>query len=378
MILSFMAAVAVMAQGMAFEPEGTTLEQASAKAKAEKKLIFLDCFTQWCGPCKKMARDVFPQETVGKYMNDKFVNLQIDMESEYGEPLAKKLQISAYPTFVIFNADGKEIGRFLGSHDPISFVKKVEETSKDNASQTLEQRWASGDRTPEFLREYLSTLNASYKADDANDVAEALLKGKETTFADDADLRGVFLRNISNPFSAAFIETAKNPEKLIAQVGEAQVMGKIQNVLSNYQRKLITEGENGPVLDQAGFEKFKALLGELKTPNANHYTLSTLITLAEKQKNFDDYLMYIKQYLADPTLDASDMQLANWVKPFADPWVGKNYKEEMKGILLDRIADIKSGKRKAQNKVGNMMLSRPTDELLGMLVDALDGKMPNQ
>lgn len=378
MILSFMAAVAVMAQGMAFEPEGTTLEQASAKAKAEKKLIFLDCFTQWCGPCKKMARDVFPQETVGKYMNDKFVNLQIDMESEYGEPLAKKLQISAYPTFVIFNAEGKEIGRFLGSHDPISFVKKVEETSKDNASQTLEQRWASGDRTPEFLREYLSTLNASYKADDANDVAEALLKGKETTFADDADLRGVFLRNISNPFSAAFMETAKNPEKLIAQVGEAQVMGKIQNVLSNYQRKLITEGENGPVLDQAGFEKFKALLSELKTPNANHYTLSTLITLAEKQKNFDDYLMYIKQYLADPTLDASDMQLANWVKPFADPWVGKNYKEEMKGILLDRIADIKSGKRKAQNKVGNMMLSRPTDELLGMLVDALDGKMPNQ
>ncbi len=373
-----MAAVVMMAQGMAFEPEGTTLEQASVKAKAENKLIFLDCFTTWCGPCKKMAREVFPQETVGKYMNDKYVNLQIDMEGEYGAPLAKKLQISAYPTFVIFNADAKEIGRFLGSHDAFSFIQKVEETSKDNASQSFEQRWESGERTPEFLREYLSTLNASYKADDANDVAEALLKGKETTFAEDADLRSVFLRNINNPFSVAFIETAKNPEKLIAQVGEAQVRSKISNVLSNYQRKLITEGESGPVLDQAGFDKFKTLLGELKLPNANHYALSTLITLSEKQKDFDAYLKYIKQYLADPTLDASDMQLANWVKPFADPWVGKNYKEEMKGILLDRIAEIKSGKRQAQNKVGNMMLSRPTDELLTMLVDALDGKMPSQ
>ena len=92
-LLSFMVAVAMMAQGMVFEPDGTTLEQASAKAKAENKLIFLDCFTSWCGPCKKMARDVFPQEQVGAYMNPRFVNIKIDMESEYGAPLAKKLQL---------------------------------------------------------------------------------------------------------------------------------------------------------------------------------------------------------------------------------------------------------------------------------------------
>ena len=114
--------------------------------------------------------------------------------------------------------------------------------------------------------------------------------------------------------------------------------------------------------------------------HCRHTTFATEL----KDVQFDDgfYRPLIegafKQYLADPTLDASDMQLANWVKPFADPWVGKNYKEEMKGILLDRIAEIKSGKRQAQNKVGNMMLSRPTDELLTMLVDALDGKMPSQ
>ena len=102
-LIALIATVAMMAQGMAFEPEGTTLEQAAAKAKAENKLIFLDCFTQWCGPCKKMARDVFPQETVGAFMNPRYINIKIDMESAYGAPLAKKLQIQAYPTFVIFN-----------------------------------------------------------------------------------------------------------------------------------------------------------------------------------------------------------------------------------------------------------------------------------
>ena len=114
LFFSFLFSLPAMSQGIAFEPAGTTLEQASVKAKAEKKLIFLDCFTTWCGPCKMMANTVFPQEQVGAYMNPRFVCLKIDMESTYGAPLAKKLQIQAYPTFVIFNADAKEIGRFLG------------------------------------------------------------------------------------------------------------------------------------------------------------------------------------------------------------------------------------------------------------------------
>lgn len=47
--------------------ENITLEEALAKAtKKEKaggkspKLIFVDCYTSWCGPCKKMASQVFP------------------------------------------------------------------------------------------------------------------------------------------------------------------------------------------------------------------------------------------------------------------------------------------------------------------------------
>ena len=144
LLLSMMMALSMttmMGQGMQFEPAGTTLEQASVKAKAENKLIFLDCYTTWCGPCKVMARKVFPQEKVGAYMNPKFINLQIDMEGEYGAPLAKKLQISAYPTFVIFNADAQEIGRFLGSSEADDFIKNVEAKSKDNSSSDFPQRF---------------------------------------------------------------------------------------------------------------------------------------------------------------------------------------------------------------------------------------------
>ncbi|MBQ9671651.1 MAG: thioredoxin family protein [Prevotella sp.] len=371
-------AMSMTAQGIAFEPDGTTLEQASAKAKAEKKLIFLDAYTKWCGPCKMMAREVFPQEKVGAAMNPKFVSVQIDMESAYGAPLAKKLQVTAYPTFIIFNADAQEIGRFLGGSQADEFLKNVEEKSQDNTSAQLEQRWKQGDRDPQFLQEYLATLSAAYKTQQANDVAEAILKGQEETFAADSTLRAIFFRNITNPFASAFVYTVKQPELLKALAGNRPVEAKIQSVLGNYTRQLLIESDGSVKLDQEKFDAFNRLLGELNIANAAHYRLSTLITLTEKQKDYAAYMGYVKEYLATPGLDASDMQLAQWTKPFAAPDADKQQKEEMKKILRQRVDDIQNGTRRAQSSVGNMRLSRPTDELLRMLIDALDGKMPQQ
>lgn len=377
-LTALIAAVAMMAQGMAFEPEGTTLEQASAKAKAENKLIFLDCFTSWCGPCKKMARDVFPQEQVGAFMNPRYVNLKIDMESAYGAPLAKKLQIQAYPTFVIFNADAQEIGRFVGGCAAEDFIKNVEEKSKDNSSADLQQRWQNGDRDPEFLKTYLATLNASYKGNEANDVAEAILDPQVETFANDSTLSMIFMRNITNPFSKAFTYTAKHPEALKATLGDMPVDMKIRNVLNNFPRQVINEHDGTADLDQAQFDRFVALLKELKLTDADHYRLSTLITLSSKQKDFASYIKYIKEYLKNKNLDADDMQLARWAQPFSSPTDQSPQKAEMKKILQKRLDDIRSGKRQSMKTVGNMRLSRPTDDLLQTIINAMDGKMPNQ
>ena len=377
LVMCMLTAAVSMAQGVIFEPEGTTLEQAAAKAQAENKLIFLDCYTTWCGPCKKMVRETFPQESVGAYMNAKFVNLKIDMESAYGAPLAKKLQVQAYPTFVIFTANAEEINRILGYHDAESFIKVLEEKSQDNSSGPLQQRWRSGDRDPQFLMEYLQTLNASYKADEANDVAEAILDGKEETFAADSTLRMVFMRNITNPFAKSFTYTVQHPQALMDAIGEFPVQMKLANVMSAYQRQLIIEADGTATLDQEKYDRFSNLLDSLQIQNADHYRLMTLITLAEKQKDWTSYLNNIRKYMANPALDADDMQLARWTKAFT-PDTDKLYKTQMQAILRKRLSDIREGKREPQTRVGNMKLSRPTDELLEMIINALDGKMPGQ
>jgi thiol-disulfide isomerase/thioredoxin len=368
----WVATVLLHAQGIAFEPAGTTMEQAMVKAKKEGKMIFVDCYTTWCGPCKKMANVIFPQAKVGDYMNPLFVNLKLDMESPYGTPLAKKWQVSAYPTFIIFNADAKEIGRFMGGSDADGFIQRVKENSRDNGSSEMEARWNNGDRDETFLKEYLQTLNASYKRSQANDVAEALLAGKEKDFAKDDYLSKVFIININNPFAASFIQTVKSPKDLKKKYGADAVENKIKNVLSGYTGQLLVNENGKTVLDEEKFNAFVSLLNSMNLKDADHYRLSVLIAAAEKSKDFDKYIRLIEEYMSTPGLDADDMTLANWVKPFHGPQISQEQKNKMAAILRTRVAEIKSGKRKAQTGVGNMRLSRPTDELLTILAGILE------
>lgn len=109
--------------------EQGTLQDALRKAAGHKKgarLVFLDCYTTWCGPCKYMANTVFATEAAGNYFNENFVNIKIDMEKGEGPELAKKFQIPGYPTFIILSPDGKEIGRVIGSNELEPFIADVE------------------------------------------------------------------------------------------------------------------------------------------------------------------------------------------------------------------------------------------------------------
>lgn len=371
-------ASATFAQGIAFEPDGTLLYEAAMKAKKENKLVFVDCYTQWCGPCKKMARDVFPQAKVGEYMNARFVSLKIDMEATYAEGLSKEWQVSGYPTFIIFNADGKEIGRFMGGSDADGFIRRVEEKSAVNAAaSSLEERWRKGERSDAFLKEYLASLTATYKRDDADMVAETLLKGKEETFAADKELATIFMKHVNNPFASSFIYTVQHPEALKATVGERAVEMKIQSVLGGYTKQLFVKTDEGTVLDEAQFAAFQALLRRLGVKDADHYRLTVLIGDAEKRADYATYVQLIEEYLATPGLDATDMTLANWAKPFSAPGVDEAAKKQMIEVLRHRVADIEAGKRQAQTTIGNMKLSRPTDELLRMIIQTMEtGQVP--
>ena len=91
----------ILIQWGAFAQEGVnfrnlTFNEALAQAKAEKKMVFMDCYTSWCGPCKEMTNKVFPQKAAGDYFNPRFVCVKYDMEKGEGKELANKFEAVSY------------------------------------------------------------------------------------------------------------------------------------------------------------------------------------------------------------------------------------------------------------------------------------------
>ena len=113
-LLALMLSLPAFAEGDGVNFFEGTFRQALAKAKKEKKLVMLDAYTSWCGPCKVLKNKVFPNKELGDYINAHFVSIGVDMEAGEGPALANMYPVKGYPTILFLDASGKIKKEILG------------------------------------------------------------------------------------------------------------------------------------------------------------------------------------------------------------------------------------------------------------------------
>lgn len=93
------------------------------KAKAEKKIIFLDAYASWCGPCKLLQKNVFTRSDVGEVFNRNFINVKIDMEKGEGPQLMRLFPLEVYPTLFFIDPSGKVVKKVAGYQSAESLIQ---------------------------------------------------------------------------------------------------------------------------------------------------------------------------------------------------------------------------------------------------------------
>ena len=153
-----------------------TFTEALAQAKQENKLVFMDCYTSWCGPCKNMTEKVFPQKAAGDYFNPRFVCVKYDMEKGEGVALAKQFDVHAYPTFIIIRPDGTVQHKLVGGDNLENFIARVEKGMNEKTSLLyMNQVYRQGNMSNLELMEYKNALSEADNDKEAARVYQELL-----------------------------------------------------------------------------------------------------------------------------------------------------------------------------------------------------------
>jgi thioredoxin-related protein len=119
----------------------TDLPAAEAQAKAQKKLVMLD-FTgsDWCVVCAQARKEIFSKKDFADYAAQNLVLVEVDFPqrkpqsealAKANRALADKYKVDGFPTFIVLDGDGKELGRFdYEPGGPKPFITRLEKLKR--------------------------------------------------------------------------------------------------------------------------------------------------------------------------------------------------------------------------------------------------------
>lgn len=165
------------------------LDRALSKAAENHRVVLVDFYTAWCGPCKLLDRTTWREGKVIALLKQEAIPLKIDAEQDLA--LSRRYAVNAYPTILLLRPDGSILDRMVGYQDPAAFIasfkgalkgitaldrarKAVAEAGQDdmkgqvNARQNLARVLMQQGQHAEALREFLWLYDDGMKRNPAS------------------------------------------------------------------------------------------------------------------------------------------------------------------------------------------------------------------
>ncbi|PWK78738.1 thioredoxin-like protein [Mucilaginibacter oryzae] len=284
---------------------GGSWKQLLAAAQAKKQPIFVDVYTDWCGPCKRMEKEVFPLPEVGKFYNDNFICYRLNAEKGEGPGIAKAFGVSAYPTWLYLDQKGVLRSKRTDYMPAAEFIAAAKAALGNDSTSlrlaALDARFAVGERSRPFFHTYLEARTA-VQLDNAK-ILNAYVATLKKQDLNAAELR-FLLNNCGRTWSAAVPLIAGNLQ-VFDNAEQKQVANSLfENTLYFAWGDAAKAGDRQTALQAMTIEeKLHPLLTEAAQLTADHAALyhSRKLQLADGLKKAG-YRLAVKQMAVDTTL----------------------------------------------------------------------------
>lgn len=282
-----------------------------AKAKKENKIVFIDAYTSWCGPCKMMEKNIFTKKSVGDYYNSNFVNARFDMEKGEGREIAAKYGVRSYPTYLFLNGDGELVSQNFGYMEESLFISMAQDiNSPNNKKGSLKERFANGEKDPEFLINIMK-LNSSSDFNFAKNASERYFENKKKTeefSKDDVGLLLYFLKSTEDKNYKTFAERKTEIIKFLPEQTYKEFDNQLK--LTKVVEQSIDQ-QNKKINDEYFMKIAEPLVGK---HDAEVKLNQTKLSYYEQNANFPEYeKAALAYYKNSEAFEPNELLKAAWV-----------------------------------------------------------------
>ncbi|MCF8245620.1 MAG: thioredoxin fold domain-containing protein [Saprospiraceae bacterium] len=278
-------------------PWGDVLERSVRTGK----VIFVDGYTSWCAPCKKMDKEVFTRPEIANYFNQKFINVKYDMEFDQGDELKRKYGVKVFPTYLFISPEGQEIHRIVGAHiEGNEFLdwSKMAVTSGQNYAE-LERRYRNGERNPAMMFDYMRALRMAGEKEKEVQITQNYLALMTKDHFMDRSYWGAVKLFLNDPTSREFRIIMDNREEIGEVIGLGEVDDKIYQTIDGQiksDRWFISR--DGHLFDHKAAQALIEILQKANIPKRNELLART--KAVQYIRNGDIYELV---YMVDAIID---------------------------------------------------------------------------
>lgn len=313
----------------------TTLEEALERASQSNKLIFVDCYTTYCPPCREMAATVFKTDSVADFFNATFENVKMNMSEKGNKLYMEKYLVGAFPSFLLLNAKGELLYKFVGGMPADKFMRHIRlGMNPNNEVVQMNMVYSSGKYSNKFMRDYIRLKLRLLERTEAVRLTAMYLESlsskerasKENWFIFDDKT----LCEVNNPNMHYLFEHWRD---FVKQNGEKVVFDRIAYLCRWISEWELRDWKYGK--SESDFEFYKHYLAEMNIPNKQDYLRMMEINQVHASGDKEQTRNLLAEYVPDFTVENQQILFAGMgLFPNAEREKGTQFYELAKKILL--------------------------------------------